>query len=779
MLSQVLRPLLSLAIVLVTLRAFAADEAGPLAGHSYHGEAFNEGPRQKARPMTGTGRVRFPITTKSPAAQDFFNQGVSQLHGFWYFEAERSFRQAAALDPDCPMAYWGMAMANIKNAKRAKGFIAEAVKRKAHASSRETMWIDALAACHREDKRSATERKREHLRSQERVSKEYPDDLEAKAFLVFYTWEYSGKEIPLKHDEVDALIAQVLAVAPMHPVHHYRIHLWDDKKAANALSSAALCGQSSPDIAHMWHMPGHIYSKLHRYADAAWQQEASARVDHAQMMRDRVLPDQIHNYAHNNEWLVRDLSHVGRVHDAIGLAKNMIELPRHPAYNTLTKRGSANFGRLRLFELLQRYELWEELLALSETTYLEPTDILAEQVDQLRAVGVAQFSLGRPVEGGKPIAQLETLLQEERARQSSESKSASASTNASPSKIVPPAPSGKGSQSGKEPTGSRPSSSQTNATVAQKLETAITELKAYQALSANDPETPRSLFAKVKDLPKDRLARLEFQMGDKDRALQLARKAMNAATNQVQPLANYIDLAYRCGKYEEAFVQFVRLRELSAPIDLDAPVFQRLKPVAKDLKWPADWRAKPVTTADVGERPNLNKLGPFRWQPSPAPDWTLPDLDGRRLSLKAYRGKPVIVIFYLGYGCPHCIEQLNAFAPLTKEFHAAGISLVAVSTDSVAGLKRTFEKSQNGDGFPFPLVSDKELKVFKAYRAFDDFEKIPLHGTFLIDGNGLVRWQDINYQPFKETKFLLDEARRLLGKVKQPLLAGAQVAAGR
>ena len=114
-------------------------------------------------------------------------------------------------------------------------------------------------------------------------------------------------------------------------------------------SRRRLCGQTAPGIAHMWHMPGHTYSKLHRYADAAWQQEASARVDHAHMMRDGVLPDQIHNYAHNNEWLIRDLASVGRVHDAIDLAKNMIELPRHPKYNTLEKNeGSARLGRDRL-----------------------------------------------------------------------------------------------------------------------------------------------------------------------------------------------------------------------------------------------------------------------------------------------------------------------------------------------------------------------------------------------------------------------------------------------
>ena len=52
------------------------------AGHSYHGEAFNEGPRQKAYLMQGTGNVSFPATTNSELTQKFLNQGVGQLHGF-------------------------------------------------------------------------------------------------------------------------------------------------------------------------------------------------------------------------------------------------------------------------------------------------------------------------------------------------------------------------------------------------------------------------------------------------------------------------------------------------------------------------------------------------------------------------------------------------------------------------------------------------------------------------------------------------------------------------
>jgi hypothetical protein len=113
-------------------------------GHSFHGEAFNEGPRQSAYLMGHCGDVTFPCTSRVEDVPAFINQGVGQLHGFWYFEAERSFRQAAALDPDCAIAYWGMAMANTNNKKRADEFIAEAVARKEKAGDHERLYIDAL-----------------------------------------------------------------------------------------------------------------------------------------------------------------------------------------------------------------------------------------------------------------------------------------------------------------------------------------------------------------------------------------------------------------------------------------------------------------------------------------------------------------------------------------------------------------------------------------------------------------------------------------------------------
>ena len=67
-------------------------------------------PSLPAKLLEGQGTVHFPITTKSPEAQKFFDQGVAQMHSFWAREAERSFLQAAQLDPEAPMPHWGIAM---------------------------------------------------------------------------------------------------------------------------------------------------------------------------------------------------------------------------------------------------------------------------------------------------------------------------------------------------------------------------------------------------------------------------------------------------------------------------------------------------------------------------------------------------------------------------------------------------------------------------------------------------------------------------------------------
>ncbi len=267
---------------------------------------------------------------------------------------------------------------------------------------------------------------------------------------------------------------------------------------------------------------------------------------------------------------------------------------------------------------------------------------------------------------------------------------------------------------------------------------------------------------------KEHLAQFYLQAGDKAKAEQSARQAWSSAPNQVQPLANYVEVLYLCGKKAEALKQFEELRKMSGSVDLEAPVFQRLSKIAVELNLPADWRTPRATPDDILDRPDLATLGPLGWRPSPAVDWTLPQGDGKPLSLSAYRNRPVIVIFYLGYGCLHCAQQLEKFAPMAEQFKQAGIDLVAISTDSIEDVKKSEDRYRNETEepreFPFPLVADPALNVFKKYRVYDDFEKMALHGTFLIDSEGLVRWQDIGYEPFMEAEFLLKESQRLLGE---------------
>ena len=176
--------------------------------------------------MKGMGNVTFPVTTLNPFAQKFFNQGVAQIHGFWYFEAERSFRQVALLDPDCAMAYWGMAMANIQNAKRAKGLIKEAGSRKSKASPREVMWIESLAKFYDEEKRDEKTRKKEYAADLEVIFKAFPEDIEAKAFYAKQVWDI-GNLTNVEREKAEKALNEVLATNPLHPCHHYRIHLWN------------------------------------------------------------------------------------------------------------------------------------------------------------------------------------------------------------------------------------------------------------------------------------------------------------------------------------------------------------------------------------------------------------------------------------------------------------------------------------------------------------------------------------------------------------------------
>ena len=105
-------------------------------------------------------------------------------------------------------------------------------------------------------------RSRAYIKALEEILWDYPEDIETKALLANFLW--MARSAGLTTDSrgtVEALLQQVFAVEPMHPAHHYRIHLWDAKdSAARVVDSAIKAGLSWPSVAHQWHMGGHIFA---------------------------------------------------------------------------------------------------------------------------------------------------------------------------------------------------------------------------------------------------------------------------------------------------------------------------------------------------------------------------------------------------------------------------------------------------------------------------------------------------------------------------------------
>lgn len=745
--------------------AEATEAKTPTAGHSMHGEVFNEGPRSAAYLMAGMGKVDFPVTTASPLAQRFFNQGIAQLHGFWYFEAERSFRQASAIDPNCAMNYWGMALANTNNRGRAQKLIEESKKRRAQASPREAKYIDALAKyltdeADEKNRRKPQQRIRDYLRDLEDISLEFPDDVEAKALITLKLWEGEREEVPIEsYLAADALLDEIFKANPMHPAHHFRIHLWDGRRPAKALDSAAKAGPSSPGIAHMWHMPGHTYSKLHRYHDAVYQQEASARVDHAHMMRDRLLPDQIHNFAHNNEWLIRNLRFVGRVQDALSLSKNMISLPRHPKYNTLGGYGSTGYGRRRLLETLETYRLWDEVLKLSETVYFEHDGSLNEQLNNLRLIAVAKQHHGQSAD-----AEINQLNEWQKSRD----------TDIALLSEEPPAPPKwdatqdwqKQANQAFEKKQQEDRNRKNNLEKERKdIAEALAFVEAYKDALANQWASAAEKLAKSGN--HDDLQEIEWLAlaGKNDAASEKIEKEIQKRPGELLPLASAAWVYDQLKNDAKAKERFEAARQLACTANLDTPVLARLKPLAEKLGHGAAWAAPYVPAKDIGERPALDLLGPLHWTPHMAPDWVVQTSQGEVFTNKQLQGKPVVVLFYLGFGCLHCVEQLQKFDPKLAEFEKAGIDVIAISTESLQSLQEAIKNLEKP--LQLKLNADPFLRAFQAYRCFDDFEQQPLHGTFAISPDGKVLWQDIGHEPFMDPDFVLKEFQRQL-KLQTP-----------
>lgn len=725
-------------------RVLFADDS-VLPGHSIHGAVFNEGPRQQAYLMEGMGEIHFPVTTVSVEAQKFVHQGVAQLHGFWFYEAERSFRQAALLDPDCAMAYWGMAMANQMNAERMKGFAEKARTLRGKATPREQFYIDSL----------------ERIDVLNELIAKYPDETEAHAFLGVSTYvasQQDGKPVR-RVEECARHLDTVLRKYPLHPCHHYVIHLWDRKDPFRALGSAARCGLSAPGMAHMWHMSGHLYAMLGRSHEAVEYMDASLRVDHHHMLHDRIIPDQIHFYTHNAEWFVRALAEAGRVDEAIQRARDLIELPRHPKLNYFQPQDSSTYGRDQLLKILIRNERWEDVIECCETGYVDVTDRPVQQIQRMTALGTAFARLGRYSEAEQEILNLGRLKADDRNTRMAVDK-------------------GRRRIAGHI-------AAATKRTVYE--DTSTVTLLAFLMMIAGPPfvavRTKRwwliaatvivcgtfawqltdNLMAPsaiLSDVEESLHCRDLLRRGRSSDALTAALDSAAGSRSDVSVKADLVASLRACGQREAAATHFEDLRRLAGRAQPELICMKELDPLAAELGVSGDWRIAPDVAVQHPDLADLSRFGPVQWQNWQAPDETFRHVDGAVRKLSDYRGKPLIVLFYLGSSCLHCVKQIETFVERKQALQQAGLSVVCVSVETPQQLQGALTRW--GTGFPFELCADPEFRMFRAWRCYDEFENSALHGTFLVDREGFVRWIDIGHEPFSDADFLIQESARLL-----------------
>jgi hypothetical protein len=231
----------------------AISHADDDPGHSRHGTAFDSGLRQRPWKMEGIGQTHFPITTKVPEVQEWFDQGNTLLHSFWFEEAERSFRWCLKLDPECAMAYWGLARTGLNwfttrgpidtpEMKRYRDFLDEAIRRKETVSPRERRYIEAWATVYTGEAKDRTKQLAKEL--QQLVLKD-PDDVEAKVLFALFSIE------PRNALGTELVLRQVFEKEPDHPgAHHYRIHNWDHVAPVEGLPSCQRYGMVAPNIGH-------------------------------------------------------------------------------------------------------------------------------------------------------------------------------------------------------------------------------------------------------------------------------------------------------------------------------------------------------------------------------------------------------------------------------------------------------------------------------------------------------------------------------------------------
>ncbi|HUG53806.1 MAG TPA: hypothetical protein VMR21_09395 [Vicinamibacteria bacterium] len=283
-------------VVISLAVAVAMAVATPVAANAHPLPTDDQPHQHHARPEK-LGTIEFPVSCHAGSAVEF-RRGLALLHSFWYDESEKAFAKAAAADPSCAMAHWGVAMANYHPiwaaptpAELETGRAAVARARALEARTpREAAYIEAASAFFA-DPASGDHgtRAAAYRQAMERVHRDNPGDDEAA---ILYALALLGTAPPTdrtyaNQHKAGAILNAVLPRRKDHPgVAHYLIHSFDYPALAHhALEAARSYSKIAESSPHALHMPSHIFVRLGMWDDSIRSNILSAETARAHRLK--------------------------------------------------------------------------------------------------------------------------------------------------------------------------------------------------------------------------------------------------------------------------------------------------------------------------------------------------------------------------------------------------------------------------------------------------------------------------------------------------------------
>src|SRR5688572_21976771 len=237
------------------------------------------------------GKVSFP-TSCSPAVQQEFERGVAMLHSYWFSYARKTFESVLQKDPECAMAYWGIALDALGNSlvgppsREVATRAAEAIEKARTTGSktpREHAWIEAIGAYYKDhDKVRVDQRLAAYNSAMEQLTQRHPDDFEAWVFYAVTLQASASKSDVTYSNQLKsaAILERLYARNPQHPgVSHFLIHAYDYPPLADkGLAAARRYAGIAPAAPHARHMPSHIYSMLGFWEDSIASNQSAMKI---------------------------------------------------------------------------------------------------------------------------------------------------------------------------------------------------------------------------------------------------------------------------------------------------------------------------------------------------------------------------------------------------------------------------------------------------------------------------------------------------------------------